>query len=126
DVRRTLQQPYPYHQIFSIADIVSTAIAQTYRGIQFRDWVPLAVADRTLNLGVRRPTAKEVTAARDMLQRAQQGPLRTVEEIYARETVQLAEWPATFRTPVQAIRIGDLALCALPGQPFGQLGLNIK
>jgi hypothetical protein len=27
---------------------------------------------------------------------------------------------------VQAIRIGDLALCALPGEPFCQTGLDLK
>jgi neutral ceramidase len=126
DVRQRLAQPYPYHQIFAVADIVSTAIAETYRTIQFRDWVPLAVSDRVLELAVRRPTPQEVTQARDILQRAPQGPLRTLPEIYARETAQLAEWPATFRTPVQAIRVGEVALCALPGEPFCQTGLNIK
>jgi hypothetical protein len=126
DVRRRLQQPYPYHQIHSVADTVATAIAETYRRIQFRDHVPLAVAERTVEVGVRRPTAAQVQAAREILQRAQQGPLRTIEEIYARETVQLADWPATFRTPVQAIRVGDIAICALPGEPFCQTGLNIK
>ena len=126
DVRHRLQQPYPYHQIHSVADIVSTAIAETYRRIQFRDWAALAVADRTVELSVRRPTEQQVNAAREILQRAQQGPLRTLPEIYARETVQLSEWPANFRTPVQAIRVGDMAICALPGEPFCQTGLNIK
>jgi hypothetical protein len=126
DVQRAFVQPYPYHQIFAVADTVSTAIAEAYRTIQFRDWVPLAVADRVLELGVRRPTAAEVTAARDVLARAPQGPLRTLPEIYARETVQLAEWPANFRTTVQAIRVGDVGICALPGEPFCQTGLNIK
>ena len=57
---------------------------------------------------------------------AAQGPLRTLPEIYARETVQLAEWKPRFHTPVQVFRIGDLGLVALPGEPFCQTGLNIK
>src|SRR5262249_10866695 len=44
----------------------------------------------------------------------------------SRETVHLADWPAKFKTPVQAFRIGDLGLCALPGEPFCQTGMNIK
>jgi hypothetical protein len=126
DVRRRLEPPHAYHQIFSVADIVSTAMAKVYRAIQFQDWVPLATAEQTLELGVRRPGAAEVNAAREVLQRAPQGPLIALQDVYARETVQLADWPATFRTPVQAIRIGDMAICALPGMPFCQLGLNIK
>jgi neutral ceramidase len=126
DVRRHLEQPYPYHQIFSVAEIVASAVDAAYRRVQFHDWVPLAVADRMLELGVRRPSAQEVSTARELLQRAPQGPLRAVEEIYARETVLLAQWPATIRTPVQAIRIGEMAIALLPGMPFCQIGLNIK
>lgn len=126
DVRQAFAQPYPYHQMLAVADTVATAIAEAYRTIQFRDWLPLAVADRMVELAVRRPTAQEVTQAREIVQRAPQGPLRSLPEIYARETVQLAEWPATFRTPVQAIRMGEMAICALPGEPFCQMGLNIK
>jgi neutral ceramidase len=77
-------------------------------------------------LAVRRPTAAEVQAAREILQRAPQGPLRTPPEIYARETVQLVEWPARFSTPVQCIRIGEMAIVALPGEPFCETGLAIK
>ena len=52
--------------------------------------------------------------------------LTTLPEIYARETIQLADWPEQFRTPVQALRIGDLGICALPGEPFCQTGLDLK
>ena len=47
-------------------------------------------------------------------------------EVYARETVQLADWPETFKTPVQTMRVGDLGIVALPGEPFCQTGLNLK
>jgi hypothetical protein len=52
--------------------------------------------------------------------------LQTLSDVYARETVQLADWPDDFKTPVQAFRIGDLGLCALPGEPFCQTGLDVK
>lgn len=126
DVRRRLRQPYPYHQMFTVADIVAAAIQAAWRDVRYRPWVPLAVQERVLDLAVRRPTAQEVAEAREILTRAPQGPLRTLPEIYARETVQLADWPARFRTPVQALRIGDMAICALPGEPFCDTGLAIK
>jgi hypothetical protein len=126
DVRRTLHQPYPYHQMHAVAETVANAIHEAWRTIRYREWVPLAAVERTVELGVRRPAAAEVQAAREVLQRAAQGPLRSLPEIYARETVQLADWPARFRTPVQAFKVGDWAVCALPGEPFCQTGLNIK
>lgn len=126
DVRRTTPQPYIYHQMFQVADIVAEAIATAFRGIRYRPWVPLRALEQSLDLAVRKPTEKEVQAVREILQRAPQGPLRTLPEIYARETVQLAEWKPRFQTPVQSFRIGDLGLVALPGEPFCQTGLNIK
>jgi neutral ceramidase len=126
DVRKRLRQPYPYHQMNAVADIVAQAVFEAWKTVRYHAWVPLAVQEQSLDLAVRKPTADEVQQAREILMRAPQGPLRTLPEIYARETVQLADWPDTFKTPVQCLRIGDLAICALPGEPFCQTGLDIK
>jgi neutral ceramidase len=126
DVRRKLKQPYPYHQLYAVASIVAQAIYQAWRTIKYRDWVPLAVREKTVELGVRRPSLAEVQHAKEILEKTPQGPLRLLPEIYARETVQLEKWPERFVTIVQAFRIGDLGLCALPGEPFCQTGLDIK
>jgi neutral ceramidase len=126
DVRSKLQQPYPYHHMIAVSELVARAIYDAWRGIKYRDWVPLAVQEKTLDLEVRKPSAADIQQAREILERAPQGPLRQLPDIYARETVQLADWPERFKTPVQAFRIGDLGLCALPGEPFCQTGLDIK
>jgi hypothetical protein len=126
DVRRRATPPYEYHQMFDVAGTVAGAIHTAWRDIRYHDWVPLGVREETVDLAVRRPAAAEVQAAREVLQRAPQGPLRTLPEIYARETVQLADWPARFSTPVQCMRIGDLAIVALPGEPFCETGQAIK
>jgi len=126
DVSRRAKQPYPYHQMYAVADIVAGAIHDTWKGIRYHDWVPLAVQENSLDLAVRKPAEAAVRDAKAVLERAPQGPLSTLREIYARETVQLADWPDRFPTTVQAFRIGDAALCALPGEPFCQTGLDIK
>jgi hypothetical protein len=126
DVHRPLRQRYEYQQIFDVAETVVGSIHAAWRDIRYHNWVPLAAQETTVELGVRRPTAAEVAQAREVLQRAPQGPLRALQDIYARETVQMADWPARFRTPVQAFRIGELAIVALPGEPFCQTGLSIK
>jgi hypothetical protein len=126
DVRRRLVQPHEYHQMFAVAEIVSRAIFDAWSTIRYQNWVPLSVQEANVELGVRKPTKAEVQAATEILQKAPQGPLRTLREIYARETVQLADWPPRFKTTVQAFRIGELGLVALPGEPFCQTGLTIK
>lgn len=118
--------PREYHQMAAVADTVARSIHAAWREVRYHDWVPLAVAETNVELTVRRPSEGEVRQAKEVLSRAPQGPLRTLPEIYARETVQLADWPARFKTGVQAIRIGELGIGALPGEPFCQTGLEIK
>ncbi|HKG25490.1 MAG TPA: hypothetical protein VKB09_07560 [Thermomicrobiales bacterium] len=50
-------------------------------------------------------------------------PLR---ETYAREVLEVARMPERVETEIQVLRIGDLALVALPGEIFVELGLAIK
>src|SRR5262249_23771203 len=126
DVHRAAKPSYPYQQIYAVADVVARAIFDAWRNIRYQDWASLGVAEANLEFAVRKPTNREVTDAKELLEKAPQGPLHLLEDIYAHETLQLAKWPDRFTTVVQALRIGDLGICALPGEPFAQTGLNIK
>jgi neutral ceramidase len=126
DVQRAARPAYPYQQVYAVADIVARAIFDAWRSIRYVEWVPLGVAEANLDFAIRKPINREVADAREKLEKAPQGPLQLLEDIYARETLQLATWPDRFSTVVQALRIGDLGICALPGEPFAQTGLNIK
>jgi len=126
DVRQATRRPHAYAQIEAVAETVARAIHEAWRGIKYHNWVPLAVAEQSLDFAVRKPTKAEVDQARALLEKAPPGALKTLPEIYARETTQLAEWPDRYRTPVQALRIGELGISALPGEPFCQSGRDIK
>jgi neutral ceramidase len=126
DVHRPAKPAYSYQQMFAVADTLARAIFDAWRTIRYLDWVPLGVAEASLDFSVRKPSGREIADAKEKLERAPQGPLQLLEDIYARETLQLADWPARFSTPVQALRIGELGVCALPGEPFAQTGLDIK
>lgn len=126
DVRKRYAQPYLYYQMFAVADLVARGIHDAWSKAADHDWVELDVRETSVELEVRKPDLAEVAGAREVLANAPQGPLRAPRDIYARETIQLADWPEKFTTPVQALRVGELALCALPGEPFCQLGLDIK
>ena len=52
--------------------------------------------------------------------------LAGVEQIYARETVLLNEYPPYVETIVQAIRIGELGIATSPCETFVETGLAIK
>jgi hypothetical protein len=117
----------PYEQIKLVADSVARAAHEAYQGIKHRDQVTLAMAEKEIELGVRRPTAEDIASARALLDKAEKGkPLKTVPEIYARETVLLADYPAMVRLKLQALRIGELGVVAIPCETFAETGLEIK
>src|SRR5207244_4658216 len=45
---------------------------------------------------------------------------------YARECLLLDHLPPTLETEVQAVRIGETGIVALPGEVFVEIGLGIK
>ncbi len=116
----------PYEQIRKVADRLAAEAARVAAAIEYRSWVPLAMREAKLRLG-RRPTPKdEVARAKFILSQAKDPVLNRVEEIYARETVLLNEYPPLVETTVQAVRIGDLGIVASPCETFVETGLAIK
>jgi hypothetical protein len=115
-----------YEQIRVVTDSVAQAAFAAHQKIEHRAWVPLAMAENEIELAVRKPTAEDVTKARDIIAAAKDKGLKTLPEIYARETVLLADFPATVRVKLQALRIGELGIVAIPCETFVEIGLEIK
>ncbi|MDP1798472.1 MAG: neutral/alkaline non-lysosomal ceramidase N-terminal domain-containing protein [Planctomycetaceae bacterium] len=115
----------PYEQIGVVAENVAERVAEAYRQIQYSSEAPLAVAETEIELGVRRPGVEELKTAQERLQ-GKTAPLKGTPDIYARESVLLAAYPATVRVKVQAIRIGELAIVSSPCETFTETGLAIK
>jgi hypothetical protein len=67
-----------------------------------------------------------VKRAEEVLEKAKGRELKGVEEIYSRETVLIAKYPDTVKLKVQAIRVGDLGIAAVPCEVFTEIGLEIK
>jgi hypothetical protein len=109
--------------------VVAAAVAgaaQKAANTDYRDNITLAVAEKEIELGVRKPTADEVKRAEAILAAAKGRELRGPDEVYARETVLLTKYPDTVKLKVQAIRVGDLGVVAIPCEVFTEIGLEIK
>jgi hypothetical protein len=115
-----------FEQCKIVADSVAKVAHATYKQIKHRSDVTLAVAAREIELGVRLPTKQDVARAEAILAAAQGKPLKTLPEIYARETVLLAKYPPKVKLLLQAIRVGDLGIAASPCETFAEIGLEIK
>jgi hypothetical protein len=116
----------PGEQIERVADAVARAAHGAWKGVTWRERVPLAAREAELELGVRLPEADEVARAGQVLEAAKGRELKGLPEIYARETALLSKYPKTVRLRLQAFRIGELGIAAIPCEVFVEIGLAIK
>ena len=72
------------------------------------------------------PTDDEVTRAQPIVNALGDRKPRLLPEIYARETIFHSEMPPTRELKLQAIRIGDQGIAAIPNEVFAVTGLTIK
>ena len=114
------------YSIEGVAEDVSNAAFEAYKTIKYYDWAPIVMEERLLTLGVRMPTAQEVAEAKEFAETFADRKPKNVEEVYARETIILSELPPTRELKLQAIRIGDLGIAAIPNEVYGSTGLAVK
>lgn len=115
----------PFQRMQEVAATLAEESVRVWKQIRFQDWVELNGTLEELDLKVRKPSAAEVAEARKLLIGAPED-VSDRRQIYAKETVQLADFPATVRAPVQALRIGGLGIATFPGEAFTELGLEVK
>jgi neutral ceramidase len=94
--------------------------------IEHRSDLTLAMQEAELKLGVRRPDPARVAWAEKVLANPSDPRPHVWTPIYAREALYLSKLPATVTLKLQAIRIGDLGIAAVPCETFAETGLAIK
>jgi hypothetical protein len=113
------------------AGVLAAESLRTWRTIKFQERVELSATQEMLDMDVRLPGEEDVTEARKLLAAAGWSPGSTAQvtgrrEIYARETIYLADYPKRVQIPIQALRIGAMGISTFPGEAFAELGLEVK
>ena len=117
----------PYEKMRIVADDVARAALASLKAATWHDWVPLAAVRREPIIGSRPLTKEQIERARGVLSwPADPAKPASLERIYADRVVRLSRWPAEVPVPLQALRIGDLAIGALPCETFAETGLELK
>src|SRR5262249_32720114 len=98
---------------------------KAYEQIKYHDWVPLAMAETKLTLRRRVPDERRLAWAKEISAKSKGPAPRGLPEIYAREQILLHQEPVR-ELKLQAIRIGELGITAIPNEVFGITGLKIK
>ncbi|AEL23951.1 hypothetical protein Cycma_0168 [Cyclobacterium marinum DSM 745] len=115
-----------YEKMAVVANKVAAEAYKVYQSITYHDWVPLASAQTEVTLGVRKPDAAELERAKKLIADAKDPLLLKRDELYARETIFLNDYPDQKQLILQAIQIGDMAITAVPCEVFVEIGLEIK
>ncbi len=106
-------------------------LSEAIKNIQWQTNPVLSAAFKEVTLGVRKPSAPEVEAAKKIVAQTDYRLIdpaapEAMVKIYAREQVLLNEYPDTIEFPVQALKIGDITIGALGGEFFAETGLALK
>lgn len=116
----------PYEQIRRVAGDVADKVFEQYKALEWRDDVPLGIAQRELELAVRKPTPEQVAKAKEMLADPNRPDKLPHERTYAQRIMHQHEAPPTVQVPLQAVRIGELGIATVPFETFVETGLEIK
>jgi len=98
---------------------------RTYQKIQYHDWVPVSMLERKLTLGRRVPDEKRLAWAKQVMKNFKGKTPTGVPNILAREQIYLHDEPER-ELKLQAIRIGELGITAIPNEVYGITGLKLK
>jgi len=121
------RQRFPtYHRMQQIGSALATNAASIYRTLKFTDEGAITVASRELTLGVRKPSHQRVVWAKETLAKHGSSKSKPRNVIYSTEAIALSKYPTTVKIMLQAIRIGDLMIAAIPNEVFAETGLAIK
>ncbi len=127
DIRAAPRKSSPYEKIKLVADDLAQEVLRVERTLTYRDWVELKAVQTELVLTTRRPTSALVARGEHVLARpATVSPAHRLEKVYAERTLTARDWPETISVVLQAFRIGDLAVAAIPFETFTETGLAIK
>jgi hypothetical protein len=107
------------------AESVAAAAVRAFEAVEYHDWVPLRAAERRIRLQRRVPDERRWKWAQEILATMADGIPRNQQQVYAREAQYLREEPER-ELLLQALRIGDLGIAALPTETYALTGLKLK
>lgn len=125
-----LGQPRKSYQRYERMTLVGNDLAEgavkVIKELNHRSDITLAAAGTELELKVRKPSAKRIDWANKTKVPADHKGRLSRPQIYARESLMLKDYPDTINVPLQAFRIGDIAITQSPCETFAETGLAIK
>ncbi|MBN2328996.1 MAG: neutral/alkaline non-lysosomal ceramidase N-terminal domain-containing protein [Candidatus Omnitrophica bacterium] len=116
-----------YQKMREVAELTAQAVYTAYQNVEYKDWVELGARQEDLTLHVRKPDQDMLHYFQNVLAKSDdETPYHTHEKIYAQRVKQLDESPDQVDVPLQALRVGDVGISAIPFEVFVEIGLELK
>ena len=109
-----------------LADSLKEEAIRVHGQIEHRRWVPVIMEESQLQLGVRGPNAERIEWAKRVQAGNWDGPEHPWTNRYAEGILRMAQWPKVQPVKLQAMRIGELGIAAVPTETYAETGLAIK
>ena len=117
----------PYEKMNLVADDLAKEVVRVYQSVPHKDWAELKAAQSELTLAMRKPTPEMLAKAKEIVARPTTiSPIHRHEKAYAERTIYAATWPEKVDIILQAFRVGDVAIAAIPFETFAETGLELK
>jgi hypothetical protein len=107
------------------ADELAAMADEAIRHVKYQSDVPLAMHETKLTLQRRVPSAEKLAWAKKMAAKIGDRRPKGWPEVYALEQIELAAEPHR-ELKLQALKIGDVAIAAIPDEVFAITGLKLK
>ncbi len=106
-------------------DELAAMAHEAYSQIKYQQDAPLAMREAMLTLQRRVPSAERLAWAKKIAAKIGDRRPKGWPEVYALEQIELAAEPQR-ELKLQALRIGDVAIAAIPDEVFAITGLKLK
>ena len=112
--------------IDAYTEALARPACEAFKRLTYRSDVPLVMRERRLTLKVRTPGPERLAWARRIVAEMKAGKKHgTYQRVYSREQLYLTETP-TRELRLQALRIGEVGITAIPCEVYALTGLKLK
>jgi neutral ceramidase len=115
-----------FSQIRHVAGKIADAALKVYGQAEHRDGLSLVMKEKEIELAVRKPSGAELEQAKRVIATPDDKGLPRLARYYAQQAVRLSQFPDRVKIKIQALRIGELGIVAIPCEVFAEIGLEIK
>jgi hypothetical protein len=130
DFSKEHQKMPPYAKMRIVANDVAEKVHAAYRELKWHDHATIGAAFEEIELKLRKPTSEQLALAETFFAEQKKTPkpklVHPLQPNYAHRTMRQDRAPATWKFPLQTLRIGDVGISCIPFEVFCEIGLELK